>query len=182
MTVYFALPKVDNGSVKIGVTTNIAKRTIALSGGIPGGVVMVATIAGGADVESFLHDKFASHRLNGEWFAHCDEIKDFIRDVQNGRPGLIPFENVEQGRSKSVTEFAADAVAQAREMATALLKEEFRGPGDTIESAMDRIERRTDLSIHMFRSLRHRVKHDIWAGEYLALKFHYDALMMRRQH
>lgn len=53
MTVYFVSPRLDPSTVKIGVTANLSKRQIALSGGVPGGITLLATLPGGQDVESF---------------------------------------------------------------------------------------------------------------------------------
>lgn len=177
MTVYFAVARAKSDAVKIGVTTNISKREIALDGGVPGGVSILATLPGGMDVESYLHEKFAHHRLNGEWFAHSEEIKDFIVDVKNGKPGLVPFENVNQYKRVSVKQMAEEAVNSARSMMESILKAEHKGPGDTIDAAMSRIETRTGLSIFMMRRLRYRDKSDIWAGEYLTIKTVYDAMV-----
>jgi hypothetical protein len=179
MTVYFASAKFDPSTVKIGVTSNLNKRQGALSGGIPGGIVILATLPGGQDVEAFLHDKFEVHRLNGEWFTFSEEIKDFVRSVKNGKAGLIPFEDMNIHKSRKVGDYSAEAVNRAKEMAKAILMAEHRGPGDTIEAVFGRIEARTGLSAHALRRMRYREKSDIWAGEYLMIKDIYDALEMR---
>lgn len=179
MTVYFVSPRLDPSTVKIGVTRNLSKRQIALSGGVPGGVVVLATLPGGQDVEAFLHEKFAAHRLNGEWFSRSDEIRDFINDILNGKKGLIPFEDLNIHRQYRVSDMAAEAVADSKRMLLAILDHEYKGPGDTIEAAFARIEKRTGLSVYFMLRLRYRQKADIWAGEYLTLKAIYDALQAR---
>lgn len=179
MTVYFVSPRVDPSTVKIGVTANLSKRQAALGGGVPGGVTVLATLPGGQDVESFLHEKFAAYRLNGEWFQRSDEVRDFINDVLNGKKGLIPFEDLNIHKHRRVEEIAAEAVAEAKRMLLVILDREYKGPGDTIEAAFGRIEKRTGLKVHFMLRLRYRPKADIWAGEYLTLKSIYDAQQAR---
>lgn len=55
-------------AVKIGYAKDIAKRLRQLQTGSPAKLKLIAVIPGDRDVERGLHDRFADHRLHGEWF------------------------------------------------------------------------------------------------------------------
>ena len=41
-------------------------------------VELIATMEGGQELEMELHERFAVHRIKGEWFVFSDEIKAFL--------------------------------------------------------------------------------------------------------
>lgn len=77
--VYFAL---CNGRIKIGTSADVEARMRGLASGHPDGVKVISTVDGGRDVEQALHRKLADHRLSGEWFSDCDEVRAAITDFQ----------------------------------------------------------------------------------------------------
>lgn len=174
MTVYFAQTRIDATKVKIGFTSDLDARLSNLSVSVPGGVVILATLDGGKETEDFLHDKFAEHRIGGEWFEFAEPIRDFIRDLQNGKQGLIPFKDEASYMTRETAEYARDAVELAKQMADALLRAEFRGPGDTVDAAMFRVQQKTGLPSAMLHRLRYRTLRDIPAGVYLHIKAVYE--------
>lgn len=82
-----------DGFVKIGTTTNLARRLRDLARGgaiMPQGMTIgpmtvLATMPGTRRNEAFLHQRFAHLRLEGEWFLLEDEIRDFIAGLSCNR-------------------------------------------------------------------------------------------------
>lgn len=177
MTVYFAQTRIDMTKVKIGFTSNLEARRVNMSVSVPGGITILAHLEGGKEAEDYLHDRFAAFNVGGEWFEFSEEIREFVRDVQNGKKGLIPFRDVAVYMARSTSEYAEDALELASQMSTAILNHEFKGVGDTIDAAIHRVERKHHISGQVLKRLRYRKKKDIWAGEYLHLKAIYEQLM-----
>jgi len=57
------------GLVKIGTATNVKQRIAGLRTMLPIDVELVAVFDGGLAEERQLHQRFAQHRVRGEWFA-----------------------------------------------------------------------------------------------------------------
>jgi hypothetical protein len=174
VTVYFAQTRIDNTKVKIGFTSDLETRRINMSVSVPGGVVILATLEGGKESEEYLHDKFAEYRFSGEWFEFSDPIREFVRDIQNGKVGLIPFIDTAKYMGRDTAEYARDAIEIARQMAVAILNDEFRGVGDTVDACMFRVQQKHGISSSVLHRLRYRSPKDIWAGEFLHLKAIYE--------
>lgn len=68
----------DGESIKIGVSVNPQERLLALQTGHARQLSILCTIPGGADEEFHMHAKFRHHRIRGEWFNDCQEIRDFV--------------------------------------------------------------------------------------------------------
>jgi len=64
----------DEGPVKIGMTTNLALRLQHMQTGSPIELKVLATVAGGAEVERGYHAAFANYRIRGEWFERSPAI------------------------------------------------------------------------------------------------------------
>jgi len=174
MTVYFAQARTDQTTVKIGFTSDIVRRKGNLSTSTPGGVAILATLPGNKETEEYLHEKFSDDRLGGEWFRFSDGIRDFVRDVQNGKQGLVPFRDTVVYMQRSTAEYASEAVESAQLMAKAIINAELRGLGDTAGAAMGRIQTRTGFRKSALFRLLYRPVTDIRAGEYLHLKAIYE--------
>jgi excisionase family DNA binding protein len=67
------------GFVKIGYTTNLAKRIRALQCGCPAEIDLLAYVRGDGKLEREYHRRFAAWRGAGEWFRLCPEIKAEIQ-------------------------------------------------------------------------------------------------------
>lgn len=65
-----------DGAIKIGFTVNLKSRMADISNGA-GPLEVVATFAGGRQLEKLLHSHFAEHRLHGEWFSPDETILTF---------------------------------------------------------------------------------------------------------
>jgi len=80
--VYFVAS--ENGKrVKIGRSINPASRLKSLQSGSPSALRLVAVWPGGNSLERQLHERFATSRLHGEWFAMSAAIAMYIVSLQN---------------------------------------------------------------------------------------------------
>jgi hypothetical protein len=77
---YFILCEGTN-FIKIGKTKDIKKRIEMLQTGLPQKLRLVASVR--EDIENKLHKRFAHLRHNGEWFQFTQEIKNFIKTLEN---------------------------------------------------------------------------------------------------
>lgn len=77
--VYFIRSGSD-GPIKIGFTRNLGARLHQLQTGHPVGLRVVHAVPGDVLLERALHERFAAHRLEGEWFHPHREILGFIRE------------------------------------------------------------------------------------------------------
>lgn len=73
--VYF-LEAVGLSFFKIGVTHDLGKRVAALQTGCPAEIQLLWLRRGGYELESHLHDVYASRHAYGEWFQLDDEIRE----------------------------------------------------------------------------------------------------------
>lgn len=75
--IYFAQPP-GGGPIKIGYTADAARlnaRLAVLRSSCPFPVRITRTIAHGTRTdERALHQRFAQHRMHGEWFYPADEV------------------------------------------------------------------------------------------------------------
>lgn len=65
-------------AVKIGVTRNLSTRMSELQVSNAHRLELIAAIPGGRALEKRLHEKFARHRANGEWFRLSPEITEWL--------------------------------------------------------------------------------------------------------
>lgn len=181
MTVYFAQARADTTTVKIGYTSDLDKRQKNLSVSSPGGICFLATLPGSRETEDYLHSKFAADRLGGEWFRYSESIKDFIRDLQNGKSGLIPFRDQAVYKKHLPSEYAAEALERAKQMAIDILNAEQRGFRDTIGAAKHRIEHKFGFREAMLHRIiyRHDMK-DVTAGVFLHLQDIHEQLCLKK--
>lgn len=66
------------GDIKIGMARDVAVRMKTLQTAHPVKLTLLASCLGGADQEREYHQRFAVHRLHGEWFSPAPEILDEI--------------------------------------------------------------------------------------------------------
>lgn len=76
--IYF-IKNVANGTIKIGFSDKPNKRLSELQTGSADKLVLIKAIDGDESVEAALHEQFALHRLQGEWFSPADELIQFIK-------------------------------------------------------------------------------------------------------
>lgn len=68
--------------VKIGVSSDLQKRVLALKTGLAHQIDAIYVDAGVSLSEKTLHEKFKTHRMEGEWFILADEIKEYIDECR----------------------------------------------------------------------------------------------------
>lgn len=75
--VYFAFnPKAE--LIKIGYSVNYIKRIEQLSTQSRIQLQLLGLIAGGYDVEKWVHQELDEHRVVNEWFKDCDPVRQFV--------------------------------------------------------------------------------------------------------
>lgn len=77
----YVIQAVGTGMVKIGYTTDVAKRLASLQTGSAHELVLVDQWGGTEAKERELHERFAEHRIRGEWFndAIVEDVCRFMR-------------------------------------------------------------------------------------------------------
>lgn len=84
---YF-MRKGEDGPIKIGVSIDHEKRAKGLSTGSDEPIAVLLVIEQDDEVnERALHQRFAAHRKNGEWFEPCAELLDLIATLRSGAIG-----------------------------------------------------------------------------------------------
>ncbi|MGJ7042107.1 mRNA-degrading endonuclease YafQ of YafQ-DinJ toxin-antitoxin module [Shinella sp. BE166] len=78
----------DGEHVKIGLSRQPRKRLSSLQTGHPKRLNIVGLMPGGAEDEFQLHGRFRDHRVKGEWFRDCSEIRDFIALAANDNSAI----------------------------------------------------------------------------------------------
>lgn len=71
----------DDGPIKIGFTRRKGLRLVALQNGSPVKLRMLCAIPGGRALERILHDRFAKHRMCGEWFSPTPRMLKLIDEL-----------------------------------------------------------------------------------------------------
>lgn len=103
--------------LKIGFSSELAKRVKAIMSSIPGEVAFVGHMPGDRDVEAHLHARFENARFSGEWFQSTPGLEAFCELVLIKE---MPVEPVIVGRGKRRPEATEEAIrikARLREYA-----------------------------------------------------------------
>lgn len=75
--VYFV--QAENGLIKIGVSNDPRARLRSLQTGSPVDLTLLGAAPGrGREMEAELHERFAAHRVRGEWFQPAPELIAYI--------------------------------------------------------------------------------------------------------
>lgn len=75
--IYFAQGD-TGGPIKVGYTRSLDRRIAALQNGSHDRINILGTCPGSEYFERSLHARFQPHRISGEWFLDCPEIRGFI--------------------------------------------------------------------------------------------------------
>lgn len=81
-SVYFIQAGGDGGFIKIGYAYDVLKRLENLRTGNALQLKILVTLPGGRDLEIQLHERFAEHRENREWFRPHEDILRFIEETK----------------------------------------------------------------------------------------------------
>lgn len=74
----YVFVNIDFGVCKIGFSNNPSARLAQVQTGCPFKLKRQLMIVGGAEKEAELHRKYKKFRLEGEWFAFRDELKEDV--------------------------------------------------------------------------------------------------------
>lgn len=88
------------GRIKIGFSNNVKARLQQLSTGAPGKLNLVATIPGPHRLERAIHRHLKAHRVKGEWFDDCAEVRAAIDDLVRNGPAAIAYVHEEPARPR----------------------------------------------------------------------------------
>ena len=70
------------GAIKIGFSFKVEARLKSLQTGYPDTLKVLCILPGSEKDELFYHNKFAEHRLRGEWFSPTGEVLDRIEEIK----------------------------------------------------------------------------------------------------
>lgn len=106
--IYFITAR-EIGRVKIGYSQEPRTRFMKMRTDSPVPLALERICEGGVSVEHALHDRFAAHRLQGEWFALSHEIERHMET-------LTSVDRAPKG--KSLTSTIAEGVGISRSYAS----------------------------------------------------------------
>ena len=85
MAVYMIQAGID-GPVKIGKSTDVKSRHSMLQAAHPFELILIREIEGYGKVERWLHERFATCRLRGEWFSFHPDMLTVEPDIDEPAP------------------------------------------------------------------------------------------------
>lgn len=178
MSVYFVRRKADPaGPIKIGFTRKIESRLAQLNAAYEGGVDLLACCDGGAQLEGSLHRRLEEYRLDGEWFQPAPPVLEAMHEAKANLIG--GSDPLTRDRVLPEDEMSADIRVETRFYLNELMKREWRGYGDSIEGARDRVLDRVGVHRSQGKLLFHKLRRvkNISADVYRLLSLAYcDAL------
>lgn len=143
-----------NGLIKIGYTATPEKRirNLETQGGFS--VEILAVVDGTRKIERALHQMLDEHRVEGEWFADCDEVRSAIEDL---RAGLIDEVDAKHQLGQP-GKFSLEALEAVRQL------QRFY-PEDSLEE----LSKRTSVRRAVIWALLYRTPHDLYMSDYKAV-------------
>jgi len=96
MSVVYFIQAETGGPIKIGTALDVSKRIAMLQTGNPEQLVVLHTFPGQRDLESALHATLREHRIRGEWFADCPEVRRVMQStpIALKAPSLDTFSEI----------------------------------------------------------------------------------------
>lgn len=98
--VVYVLGTPGSSTVKIGTTTNLAKRVGDIQRMSPVPLAVLWTVTGGHELETRLHRHFADFRSHGEWFTFRANPVQLIRWAVEDEPWLRPKISLRKAAAK----------------------------------------------------------------------------------
>ena len=83
----------DGHAIKIGYASNPKARMRAHQTSCPRRLRLMAVARGGMGLERLYHERFAEHRIRGEWFRIHDDILAEVARLRLKRPGPARLSN-----------------------------------------------------------------------------------------
>lgn len=85
MSVVYFIQTGADGPIKIGFTTDLARRVKHLQAGCPDLLAVLATIKAEREYETRLHWALAPYRHRGEWFSPTGAVLEAVEAAKEGR-------------------------------------------------------------------------------------------------
>lgn len=63
------------GRIKIGISNDVARRLSDLRHQNGSSLSLLGSMPGSLQLERYIHGLLAAHRLHGEWFTDCDQVR-----------------------------------------------------------------------------------------------------------
>lgn len=131
--VYFIL---NGNRVKIGYTTNLIGRVRALAQATDN---VILTLAGGRELESALHDRFARFRVgNSEWFEYRADIRAYVSSKD--RKDLHTTTNDRPSTDAEAVRDAAELIVHSGIASASMLQRRLRVGFARAGRLMDQLE------------------------------------------
>lgn len=124
-----------SGLVKIGYSVDIQKRVAAMMTSAPEGFDLIHALNGDRNLERTLHQHFAAKRTTREWFDLTDEEISSIPGIK----ARIDRDYEQRHIPTAADEFSENIIFETRFYLNELLKREWRGIGDSVSDAADRV-------------------------------------------
>lgn len=178
MTVYIVKRKGDHsGLMKIGFTRNIARRMKDMSVSNPEGFDVVRQYEGGRKLEADLHKAMVLNCMCNEWFTLNQEALDACDIIASVAK---PDEEFTSPIPTPDDEYHENIVIETRFYLNELVKREWRGMGDTVEQARDRVMIRLGIpTTYGFRLwLKFKELNDVSGEAYRSLRLAYAHALM----
>lgn len=109
MSVYFVASKA--GVIKIGWSANAEKRVQSLQTTTHEPLEVLLIVEGDRSHERHAHRVLGVHRVRGEWFEDCTDVRQYIERVRTGDwVGYTPPKKTEPGEHEQTCIWAADII------------------------------------------------------------------------
>ena len=105
--IYFIQDTVTK-AVKIGHGVNPEKRLEQCQVGNANALTMIGVLEGGRPEERLLHQRFASHRMRGEWFRGDDKLLSAIRAMPIKEISFMEWVFRQSGRGDLIGDLSED--------------------------------------------------------------------------
>lgn len=69
------------GSIKIGISSDVAQRLVGLGTANAGSLHLLGSVEGDRSQERQVHSALTDYRVSGEWFRDCDTVRSLIADI-----------------------------------------------------------------------------------------------------
>jgi hypothetical protein len=113
----YVLGAPGGSTVKIGRTTNLAKRFADIQSMSPVPLTLMWSHPGGHELETRLHRRFAEQRIHGEWFTFdCDPLPAIQKAVTEALRPEPALPSPRLARDSAEAQRALDLVAEAAEL------------------------------------------------------------------
>lgn len=91
----------SEGKIKIGISRNVQARLSQIRGHSGTPAKLIASVPGTRHVEKALHKKLTQHRISGEWFQDCEDVRSAMQLAINSFAAQ-PSETADERRRKEL--------------------------------------------------------------------------------